>query len=85
MWIAMHKCMEAMLGISLYNCLYLKLAKTEGFVCFLFNKTREREDRTGLSWKRVGVGGWGGDTMYTYVSKCKNCKIKGGQKKVAVF
>jgi hypothetical protein len=28
MWVAIHKCMEAMLGISLYSYLYLKLTKT---------------------------------------------------------
>jgi hypothetical protein len=27
MWVAVHKCMEAMLRISLYTSLYLKLAK----------------------------------------------------------
>jgi hypothetical protein len=27
MWVAIHKCMEAMLGISLSSYLYLKLAK----------------------------------------------------------
>jgi hypothetical protein len=26
MWVAIHKCMEAMLGISLYSYLYVKLA-----------------------------------------------------------
>jgi hypothetical protein len=50
MWVALHMCMEAMLGIYLYSYLYLKLAKT---LCisyyllgFLFNKIRE-EGRTG--------------------------------------
>jgi hypothetical protein len=28
MWIAIHKCMEPMLEISLYSYVYLKLAKT---------------------------------------------------------
>jgi hypothetical protein len=41
MWVAIHKCMEAMLGISLYSYLYLKLAKTLCFsyylLCFLYN------------------------------------------------
>jgi hypothetical protein len=32
MWVAMHKCMEAMLGISLYIYLYLKPAKTMSFL-----------------------------------------------------
>jgi hypothetical protein len=45
MWVATHKCMEAMLGISLYSYLYLKLAKTlclsYYLLSFLFNKVRE--------------------------------------------
>jgi hypothetical protein len=77
MWVAIHKCMEAMLGISLYSYLYLKLAKPLCFsyylLCFLFNKIEE-EGRTGSAWKQ-----WGGEvaqTVYTHVSKCKNDKIK---------
>jgi hypothetical protein len=54
MWVAIHKCMKAMLGIS---HLYLKLAKTVCFsyylLCFLFNKIRE-EGGTGYAQK------WGG-------------------------
>jgi hypothetical protein len=30
-------------------------------------------------------GGRGGGTMYTHVSKCKNDKIKGGNKKQTKF
>jgi hypothetical protein len=41
--------MEAMLGISLYNYLHLKLAKTiclsYYLLCFLFNKIGEEEGR----------------------------------------
>jgi hypothetical protein len=51
--------MEAMLGISLYSYLYLRLVK---MLClsyyhlhFLYNKMGE-EERTGSSWKQ---GGWG--------------------------
>jgi hypothetical protein len=62
MWGAIHKCMEAMLGISLYSYLYLKLAKMLCFsyylLCFLFNKVREQEGRTGSAWK-WGPGGGG--------------------------
>jgi hypothetical protein len=54
MWVAIRKCMEAMLRISLYSCLYLKLAKTLclsfSILCFLFNKIGE-EGRTGSAWK----------------------------------
>jgi hypothetical protein len=44
-WVAIHMCMEATLGISLHSYLYLKLAKTLSLsyylLCFLFNKIRE--------------------------------------------
>jgi hypothetical protein len=54
MWIAIHKCMEAMLGISLYSYLYLKLAKplclSYYLLYFLFNKIGE-EGGTGSAWK----------------------------------
>jgi hypothetical protein len=42
--------MEAMLGISLYSYLYLKLAKTLSFLLslvFSSTKIREQEGRTG--------------------------------------
>jgi hypothetical protein len=52
--------MEAMLGISLYSYLYLKLAKTLCLsyycLCLLFNNIGE-EGRTGSAWKQGGVGG----------------------------
>jgi hypothetical protein len=51
MWVAIQKWMEAMLGISLYSYLYLKLAKmiclSYYLLCFLFNKIREQEGGTG--------------------------------------
>jgi hypothetical protein len=54
MWIAIHKCMEAMLGISLYSYLHLKLAKTlclsYYLLCYLFNNIRE-EGKTGSAWR----------------------------------
>jgi hypothetical protein len=43
MWVAVHMCMEATLGVSLY--LFLKLAKmlclSYCLLCFLFNKIGE--------------------------------------------
>jgi hypothetical protein len=46
MWVAIHKCMEAMVGISLYSYLYLKLAKilclSYYLLCFLFNKIENK-------------------------------------------
>jgi hypothetical protein len=72
MWVAIHMCMEATLGVSLYTYLYLKLAKMLRFsyylLCFLFNKIGEQEGRTSSATE------WGGDvcgwevalTMYTH-------------------
>jgi hypothetical protein len=58
MWVAIHKCMGAVLGISLYSYLYLKLAKmiclSYYLLCFLFNNIREEECETGSSWKQEG-------------------------------
>jgi hypothetical protein len=44
MWVSIHKCVEATLGIFLYSYLYLKLAKTLSFLLppmFSFNKIGE--------------------------------------------
>jgi hypothetical protein len=62
LWVVTHMCMEAMLGISLYSCLYLNLAKmlclSYYLLCFFFNKIREQEGITDSAWKcGVGVGG----------------------------
>jgi hypothetical protein len=69
MWVALHKCMEAMLGISLYSYLYLKLAKmlclSYYLLRFLFNKMGEEEGRTGSSRKS------GGGKVTNHVSTCK--------------
>jgi hypothetical protein len=85
MWVAIHKCMEATLGISLYSYLYPKLAKTLRLsyylLCFLFNRIGKEEGRMGSagngSWDG-GVSGWEevAQTMYTHVSKCENDEIK---------
>jgi hypothetical protein len=75
--VAIHMCMEAMLGISLYTNLYLMLTKIFCLSYFLFNKIGEK-DRTGSAWKRRGWRGWGGvrgqggemaQTMYAYMNK----------------
>jgi hypothetical protein len=84
MWVAIDKCREAMLGISLYSYLYLKLAKmlylSYYLLYFPFKKIREQEGRTGSS----GGGGEEAQTMYLHllicVSKCKNDKIKESKK-----
>jgi hypothetical protein len=80
MWIAILKCMEAMLGICLYSYLYLKLAKLlclyYYLLCFLFNIIAE--GRTGSAWKPgewEGEGRGGGaeeemvQTMYAHMNK----------------
>jgi hypothetical protein len=45
-WVAIHKCMEAMLGISLHSYLYFKVAKTlclsYYLLCSLFDKITTR-------------------------------------------
>jgi hypothetical protein len=74
MWVAIHKCMEATLGISSYSCLYLKLAKTlclsYYLLCFLFNKIREQEGGTGSALKQGGGGKeWGGGPNNVYTCK----------------
>jgi hypothetical protein len=58
--VAIHMCMEAMLGISLYTHLYLKLTKmlyvSYYLLCFFFIKSRE-EGRITSAWNRQGGGG----------------------------
>jgi hypothetical protein len=80
---AVHMCTEAMLGICLYSCLYLKLAKTlclsYYLLCFLLNKIGE-EGRTGSAWKQgsggkrewVGAGREMAQTMYAHMNKLIN-------------
>jgi hypothetical protein len=59
MLVVIHKCMEAMLGISLYSYLYLKQEKmlclSYYLLCFLFNKIGEEDGGICSAWKR----GWG--------------------------
>jgi hypothetical protein len=61
MWVVIHKCMEAMLEISLHSYLYLKVAKTlclSYLLSFLFNKIGEQEGGTDSTrnkrWGRRG-------------------------------
>jgi hypothetical protein len=75
MWVVIHKCMEAMLGISLCRHLYPKLAKMLSLpyylLHFLFNKIRE-EGRTGSAWKQGAGGQWrdgGGGPSNVYTCK----------------
>jgi hypothetical protein len=47
MWVAIHMCMEAMLGISLYSYLYLKLAKNAILliISYVFSSTASENKR----------------------------------------
>jgi hypothetical protein len=76
MWVPIHMCMEAMLGISLYSYLYLKLAKTLclSFYLLRFSSTKSENKRAeqalaGSGWLACHahstrmVGGW--HVMYT--------------------
>jgi hypothetical protein len=75
MWIAIHKCMEATLGNSLYSSLSLSQT-SKNTMSFLLSpmfslpqcqRTRELK-RFGLRIVGLSSGGWGGHTnnVYTY-------------------
>jgi hypothetical protein len=53
MWVAIHMCMEAMLGISLYSYLYLKLAKAMSFLLSPMHSLQQNQRTRG--WNR-GTG-----------------------------
>jgi hypothetical protein len=67
--VVIHMCMEAMLGISLYSYLYLKLAKmlclSYYFLCFVFNKLEKRAEQVLPESEDVGGGG-GPNNAYTH-------------------
>jgi hypothetical protein len=45
-------------------------------LCFLFNKIREQKGRTGSAPKMEWGAGRVAQTVYTYVSECKNNEMK---------
>jgi hypothetical protein len=57
-WIVIHMCMEAMLGISLYSYLYLKLAKSLNFLLFLMSSLQQnwRRGQIRVCLEARGVG-----------------------------
>jgi hypothetical protein len=61
MWVAIHKCMKAMLGISLYSYFYVKLAKmpclSYYLLCSHFNNIGDEEGGTGFAWECQVVRG----------------------------
>jgi hypothetical protein len=58
-WVVIHMCMKAMLGISLYSYLYLKLAKmlylSYYHLCFSLTKLEKRAEQA-LPGSEGGVG-----------------------------
>jgi hypothetical protein len=73
MWVAVHKCMEAVLRISLYSYLYLKLAKTLCLFYYLlcFSSPKSDNKRVEQVLLEVEGGRNTAQSMYTHVSKCK--------------
>jgi hypothetical protein len=70
MWVVIHMCIEAMLGILISNYqkhhVFLIISYNNNY--FPFNKIGEQGGGTG----------WGAEmaqTMYTHMSKCKNDKM----------
>jgi hypothetical protein len=61
------------------NIRTLLLCLSYYFLCFLFNKIREQEGRTG-SARKPGRGEMA-QTTYTHVSKCENGKRRKEKKK----
>jgi hypothetical protein len=58
MWVAIHMCMEATPGISLYSYLYLKLAKMMSFLLYLMLSLQHNWKTRGQNrfppWKQGG-------------------------------
>jgi hypothetical protein len=78
MWVAVHTCMKAMLGISLYSYLYLKVAKMLFFFLSLVSSIKSENKKVEQVLPRKGWGRSGEvvQTTYTHVSKRKNGKRK---------
>jgi hypothetical protein len=80
MWVAIHKCMEATLGNSLYSYFHLNLAKTLFFLLSLmfFSSTKLENKRAEQVLPGSGEV-WRGEVAqitYTHIRKWKNDKIK---------
>jgi hypothetical protein len=71
MWVAIHKCIEAMLRISLYSYLYPKLAKMLSFLLSLmFSQQNRRRGQNRFCLEARGgrggkMGGEGTNNVYT--------------------
>jgi hypothetical protein len=72
MWVVIHVCIKAILGVSLYSYLYLKLVKMLPFLLsFMFHLQQNQRSRGEVN-----------QAMYTHVSKCKNNKAIKREKKL---
>jgi hypothetical protein len=78
--VVVHMCMEAMLGIFLYNYSYVELAKMISFIVLLMyslkQNWRRRQNRFCLEEQEVGrrrrgqgLGGEMAQTMYAHMNK----------------
>jgi hypothetical protein len=79
MWVVIHLCMEATLGISLYSYFYLKLAKnTMSFLLSLMFSLQQNWRTRGQNRFCLESRGWGEwcPKQFIPVSKYKNDKIK---------
>jgi hypothetical protein len=56
-WVVIHKCVEATLGISLYTYLYLKLAKMSYLLYFIYFSSTKLENKREEEFLPEGGGG----------------------------
>jgi hypothetical protein len=81
MWVAIHKYMEAKLGISLYSYFYLKIAKPLCFSYYLLCFSSTKLENIVQKWWGLGSGGKVAQIMCTHINKCQKDKIKKEQMK----
>jgi hypothetical protein len=77
MWVVIYMCLEAMLGISVYRYLYLKLAKCYIFLIISYAFSSTKLENKG--WKKILPGKGVGEvaqTMYAHVSKFVFSEVK---------
>jgi hypothetical protein len=83
MWVAIHMCMEAMLGISQYS------KNAMSFILSLMFPFQQNWRTRGQNRFCPDVGFWWvgavAQIMYTHASKCKNNKIKERKIKIDLF
>jgi hypothetical protein len=74
MWVAIHTCVEAMLGISLYSYLYLKLAKCYVFliITHVFSSTKLEKRAEQVLPRKVEGRVEMAQTILMHVSKREN-------------